>query len=60
MCVYMTVVERVAPTDSYYENVSEELKKIVTEVMDSPTEEDKAFTPALPPPDTDTLNRKYD
>ncbi|KAG5274922.1 hypothetical protein AALO_G00141630 [Alosa alosa] len=46
--------QRVEPTDSYYENVSDELKKIVTEVMDSPTEEHVALVPGAPPTETDT------
>ncbi|KAG5274920.1 hypothetical protein AALO_G00141610 [Alosa alosa] len=46
--------QRVEPTDSYYENVSDELKKIVTEVMDSPTEEHVALAPSVLPAETDT------
>ncbi|XP_063071248.1 uncharacterized protein LOC134462255 [Engraulis encrasicolus] len=45
-------VERVESTVSYYENVSEELKKIVTEVKESPTDEHAVFPPGTPtPPD---------
>lgn len=56
----MTGVEKVQPTDSYYENVSVELKKIVTEVMDSPSDEDTVIASELPPTDTDPPSCEYD
>ncbi|XP_052454805.1 uncharacterized protein LOC128015170 [Carassius gibelio] len=36
-------VEKVEPTDSYYEKMSEELEKIVHEVKDSPADDNAAF-----------------
>lgn len=46
-------VEMVEATSSYYEKVSEELEKIVNEVKNSPTEENKTFTDSLQPTHSD-------
>ena len=51
-CALISAIERVEPTDSYYENVSDELKRIVTEVMDSPSDEQVVVPPDVPPTDT--------
>ncbi|XP_026795062.2 uncharacterized protein LOC113541997 [Pangasianodon hypophthalmus] len=48
-------IEEVEATSSYYEKMSEELEKIVNEVKNSPTEENKTFADSLQPTDTDAL-----
>lgn len=49
-------VEEVDATSSYYEKMSEELEKIVNEVKNSPTEENKTFIDSIQPTDTETLS----
>ncbi|XP_046714104.1 uncharacterized protein LOC124391502 [Silurus meridionalis] len=46
-------IEEVEATTSYYEKMSEELKKIVNEVKNTPTEENKTFIDSVQPADTD-------
>ncbi|MCJ8729474.1 hypothetical protein PDJAM_G00106880 [Pangasius djambal] len=48
-------IEEVEATSFYYEKMSEELEKIVNEVKNSPTEENKTFSDSVQPTDTDAL-----
>lgn len=52
-------IEEVEATTSYYEKMSEELEKIVNEVKNSPTEENKTFTDSVQPTDTNALSSEY-
>ncbi|XP_053492302.1 uncharacterized protein LOC128614740 [Ictalurus furcatus] len=53
-------IEEVEATTSYYEKMSEELEKIVNEVKNSPTEENKTFTDSVQPTDTNALSRSQE
>ncbi|XP_060724053.1 uncharacterized protein LOC132844536 [Tachysurus vachellii] len=53
-------VEEVDATSSYYEKMSEELEKIVNEVKNTPTEENKTFIDSIQPTDTETLSRSQE
>lgn len=46
-------IKMVEATTSYFEKMSEELEKIVNEVKNSPTEENKTFTDSVQPTDTE-------
>ncbi|XP_058259849.1 uncharacterized protein LOC131362099 isoform X2 [Hemibagrus wyckioides] len=53
-------IEEVEATSSYYEKMSEELEKIVNEVKNSPTEENKTFAASIQPTDAVASSRSQE
>ncbi|KAK3556964.1 hypothetical protein QTP70_022308 [Hemibagrus guttatus] len=53
-------IEEVEATSSYYEKMSEELERIVNEVKNSPTEENKTFADSIQPTDAVASSRSQE